>query len=176
MNTMRAPAAWRRRLSPLRRPQPAAGAQELIDRIRASVIGDDAVLEGPFGPRRMVYADYTASGRAVSFVEDLIRDRVLPAYANTHTEASATGRQTTEWREDARRIIHAAVGGGEDHAVIFCGSGTTGAIDKLVRILDLDGAVVFVGPSEHHSTDLPWRESGPEVVAFRADARGLVDL
>jgi hypothetical protein len=62
-----------------------------IARIRYAVIGDDAVLEGSFGPRRLVYADYTASGRGLSFIEDYIRQRVLPLYANTHTEASATG-------------------------------------------------------------------------------------
>src|ERR1051325_3372874 len=101
----------------------SASVEELVGHIRDSVIGDDAVLQGPFGPRRMVYAAYTASGRALSFVEDVIRDRVLPAYANTHTEASARGRQTTEWREDARAIIPRAGGGGEDDAVIFCGSG-----------------------------------------------------
>src|SRR5437764_1181228 len=78
-------------------------AEPLIDRIRRSLIGEDAVLDGPFGPRRMVYADYTASGRALSFIEDYIRDQVLPLYGNTHTEASATGRQTTSLREDARR-------------------------------------------------------------------------
>ena len=112
----------------------------LIDRIRDSVIGDDVVLDGPFGPRRLVYADYTASGRALSFIEDYIRDRVLPLYANTHTEASATGLHTTAMREDARGIIHAAVNGGEDDVVVFCGAGATGAIDKLVRVLDLDRA------------------------------------
>ena len=76
--------------------------ERLIDRIRDSVIGDDAVLDGPFGPRRMVYADATASGRALTFIEDFIRDQVLPMYANTHTEASATGRHTTALREEAR--------------------------------------------------------------------------
>ena len=73
----------------------------LIELIRASVIGEDEVVDGPFGPRRVTYADYTASGRSLSFIEDFIRDAVLPLYANTHTESSGTGLQTTRFREDA---------------------------------------------------------------------------
>ena len=57
----------------------------------------------------MTYADYTASGRAVGFLEDFIRREVLPRYANTHTESSGTGLQTTRLREDARRLVHEAV-------------------------------------------------------------------
>ncbi len=91
-------------LRPLPSRRHATPSERLIERIRGSVIGDDAVLDGPFGPRRIVYADYTASGRALSFIEDYIRHRVLPLYANTHTEASATGLQTTALREEARRI------------------------------------------------------------------------
>ncbi|HUO74398.1 MAG TPA: aminotransferase class V-fold PLP-dependent enzyme [Solirubrobacteraceae bacterium] len=150
----------------------------LIERIRRGVIGDDAALDGPFGPRPLVYADYTASGRALSFVEDYIRERVLPLYANTHTEASATGLHTTALREDARRVIHQAVGGSDEDVVLFCGSGSTGAIDTLIRVLELrrrDRPVVFIGPYEHHSNELPWRESVADVVTIGEDSDGLVD-
>lgn len=167
----------------------------LLRTIRESVIGDDQVMSGPFGPRRVTYADYTASGRALSFIEDVIRQAVLPRYANTHTESSGTGLQTTRLREDARRIIARAVGADDADAVIFTGSGSTAAINKLVGILGLripsmledtyglrahipraSRPVVFIGPYEHHSNELPWRESIADVVHIREDVDGHIDL
>ena len=109
----------------------------LIEAIRANVIGDDEAVVGPFGLRRVTYADYTASGRSLTFIEDFIREAVLPLYGNTHTESSGTGLQTTRFREDARRIIGDAVGASAtDHVVLFAGSGSTGAIDKLTTEKD----------------------------------------
>jgi selenocysteine lyase/cysteine desulfurase len=170
-------------------PEPA-----ILARIRESVIGDDQVMYSPFGPRRVTYADYTASGRAVEFIEKFINEEVLPRYANTHTESSGTGLQTTRLREDARRIIKDAVNGTDETCVIFCGSGSTSAINKLIGILNLripadldrkyhlseniphnERPVVFIGPYEHHSNELPWRESIADIVTIREDSNGQID-
>ena len=167
----------------------------LLERVRRGVIGEDAVLDGPYGRRRITYADYTASGRSLDFLEDFIREHVLPRYANTHTESSGTGLQTSLLRQDARRIIHDAVGGTVDDLVIFCGSGATAAVNKLIDILELrvpyelaqryrwrdqipdrERPVVFIGPYEHHSNELPWRESIADLVVIDEDADGHIDL
>ena len=168
---------------------------QLVAKIRDSVIGDGQLIETSFGQKPLVYADYTASGRSLDFIEEFITDRVLPYYANTHTESSFTGAQSTAFREEARQSIKQAVNAVEDDQLIFCGSGATAAINKLIDIMNLrlpadlnerhkfldlvpraSRPVVFIGPYEHHSNEIPWRESIADVVVIPLSQLGQLLL
>ncbi|MGS2718251.1 aminotransferase class V-fold PLP-dependent enzyme [Eionea flava] len=170
-------------------------SDQLIKRIRESVIGSERYIDTGFGKKPLVYADYTASGRSIGFIEDYIREHVLPFYANSHTETSYTGAQTTALREQAREMIRDAVNASDDDAVILCGSGATAAINKLVDMLNLrlpanlndryelleripphERPVVLLGGYEHHSNELPWRESIVDVVVIPLTDMGHLDI
>ncbi|MFO0560758.1 MAG: aminotransferase class V-fold PLP-dependent enzyme [Polyangiales bacterium] len=168
--------------------------QDILGFLRQNEVGRRACVDTPFGRRLLTYADLTASGRYLHFVEAWIR-RVRPFYANTHTNVSTTGRIMTGLREDARKVVRRAVNAGDDDVAIFVGAGATAAINKLVGLLGFriseplerqyhlskhipqdERPVVFVGPYEHHSNELPWLESVAEVVETPLDARGAIDL
>jgi len=159
------------------------GTEDLPARLHAAEIGRDLVIEGRFGPQPLLYADYVASGRALMPIEQTMLQEVLPVYANSHTEASYCGAQITGLRRAARARVAAMCGAGGAHAVIFTGSGATAGLNRLVHLLGVRGAVasgqgatVLIGPYEHHSNILPWRESGARVVEIAEAAGGGPDM
>ncbi len=187
------------------------GPADFWDVVRRAIIGWNAVIDTPFGRRRLTYADYTASGRGVSFIEDELQ-RALALYGNTHTEDDATGIATSERLRRAEATIKKLVNAGPEHRVIAVGAGTTAAVHLLQQILGIsippagkdsfekmlrgclsDGGfaggfeglaarlaqmrpVVFVGPYEHHSNEVSWRECFAEVVEIELTPEGLLDL
>ncbi|MDE1994505.1 MAG: aminotransferase class V-fold PLP-dependent enzyme [Rhizobiaceae bacterium] len=153
-----------------------------IVELRDGLVGSKAKIVGPFGEKELVYADYVASGRALRQVEEFIFEEVLPYYANSHTEASYCGGMMTRLRREARTVIGALCGADEQHAVIFAGSGATAGLNRLVKLLGVADAVaagkrvsIFIGPYEHHSNILPWRESGANVVEIAEAVTGGPD-
>lgn len=163
-----------------------------IAQLRDGMVGAGRELVTPFGMRPFLYADYTASGRAVASIEAAIAD-LAADYANPHSEDSACGRASNAWMCEAERIVKAAVNAGPEDCLIACGAGATAAIHKLQEILGLaippatrqalgglawheSDTVVFVGPYEHHSNELSWRESLAEVISIPLDADGGIDM
>jgi len=175
--------------------------------LRQQIVGVDSTFETPFGERLMVYCDYTASGRCLRFVESYLQS-LQRVYANTHTEDDITGRSMTQLLHEAEEAIKNSVNAGPDGRIIACGTGATGAIDKLQQIVGValspvtrqnignildeseagfDSAsfekllrdrqpIVFIGPYEHHSNEISWRESLATTVEVRLDAAGCIDL
>ncbi len=164
--------------------------------LREQTVGIDSWITTPFGERLQVYADYTASGRALHFIERFMQSLLVP-YANTHTEDDHTGRTMTQALHQAEDIIKRSVNAGAGGRMVACGTGATGAIEKLQQIvgvalppatranlapavskesLEENGPVVFVGPYEHHSNEVTWRESLATVVSVNLSDDGGVDL
>lgn len=154
----------------------------LIADLRDGLVGSTATINGPYGQRALVYADYVASGRALHQVEQFVLEEVLPYYANSHTEASYCGGFMTSLRRKARALIGEFCGADKGHAIIFTGSGATAGINRLVKLFGVEDARargktvrVVIGPYEHHSNILPWRESGAEIIEVPETATGGPD-
>ena len=181
--------------------------QDLWDLVRRSIIGRRRQILTPFGLRRLTYADYTASGRGVTFIEEYLTT-LMETYGNTHTEDDATGIITSECLHQAELSIKRLVNAGPHHRIISAGAGTTAAVHQLQQILGIyvppagkdlfrgilrerfapqevesltqwildKRPVVFVGPFEHHSNEVSWRECFAEVVEIELTQDGLLDL
>ncbi|XP_042514896.1 probable cysteine desulfurase [Macadamia integrifolia] len=168
-------------------------AETKFEWLRSQLVGHDVDFDTPFGRRLLTYADHTASGRSLQFIEEFIANNVLPFYGNTHTSDSFVGHKTTKLVKEATRYIKNCLGAGPDDALIFCGSGTTAAIKRLQEVMGIavpstmrdriltslqseERWVVFVGPYEHHSNLLSWRNSLAEVIEIGLDNDGLIDM
>ncbi|WP_171239580.1 aminotransferase class V-fold PLP-dependent enzyme [Ruegeria sp. HKCCA5491] len=163
----------------LSRFRAALEATTPITSLRDGLIGENALIPGLHGDVPLVYADYVASGRALRQVEEFVAEHVLPFYANSHTEASYCGSYMTRLRREARAEIARIVGAKEEDAVIFTGAGATAGLNRLVSLLGVEAAdrpVVFIGPYEHHSNILPWRESKARVIEIPEAPEGGIDL
>ncbi|XP_059431502.1 uncharacterized protein LOC132165005 [Corylus avellana] len=167
--------------------------EEKLSWVRSQIIGGEAEIDSPSGKRRLTYADHTATGRSLLYIENFITHNVLPFYGNTHTCDSYVGDRTTKLVHEASNYIKKCLGGGNDDSLLFCGSGSTRAIKKLQEIIGVavtpilwervikcltkeERWVVFVGPYEHHSNLLSWRNSLAQVVEIGFDDDGLIDM
>lgn len=165
-----------------------------IDQLREEIIGSQKSIETPYGKKLITYGDFTASGRSLRCVEGYMM-KISETYANTHTEDCFMGRQTTVLYHDAKERIRRLLGANDEYAVLSVGSGTTGAIQRLSQILGIYEApatrqmygassqqlnpmrpVIFVGPYEHHSNELIWKEANAEVIEIGLDAEGFFSL
>lgn len=170
-------------VDPFERFRQSLIGSNILTVLQEGLIGEDVLIPGPNGPQKILYADYVASGRALRQVETFVMEEILPYYANSHTEASFCGQKMTRMRAAARRVIARECGATEKHAVIFSGSGATAGLNRLVHLFGCDRALpgrkqplVILGPYEHHSNILPWRESAAEVIMVGEDPAGGPDL
>lgn len=158
---------------------------------RQHIIGINHAFLGPYGKKNIVYADWTASGRLYEPIERKMLDEVFPWVANTHTETTQTGTAMTLAYKQARNIIRNHVHASKDDILITDGTGMTGVVNKLQRILGLRipenlkaytqipdevRPVVFISHMEHHSNQTSWLETIADVVVIPADEAGLFCL
>ncbi|HXK49333.1 MAG TPA: aminotransferase class V-fold PLP-dependent enzyme [Clostridiales bacterium] len=174
------------------------------DFVRDQIIGIDSVFETPFGKRNLFYADYTASGRNLKFIEEKLQN-IEKSYANTHTTDDYSGEYLTTLLHGAEKKIKELVNTDENYKIISVGSGSTGALKRLQEILGIyipphtkdrmfssikslgcescsilekikiDRPVVFIGPYEHHTNEVMWRESFADIVVIELDDEGEID-
>jgi len=162
-----------------------------FDQYRKHIIGVNQKFESPFGIKKIIYADWIASGRLYAPIERIISDHLGPFVANTHTETSVTGSAMTMAYQKAREIIKAHVNANKNDILIASNSGMTGVVNKLQRIIGVkihekfqdriklaeqDRPIIFCTHMEHHSNQTSWIETTGDVVVISACPEGRVCL
>lgn len=168
---------------------------------RNNITGIDREIDTPYGKKPLVYADWVASGRLYTPIENRISKEIGPMVGNTHSESTATGKAMTDAYHLAQKIVKKHCNANEDDRIIFTGSGMTSAIAKLQRILGLKvpeqaisfcayphstylrcndvpndkKPVVFLTHTEHHSNHTSWFETLAEIVVLEPAADLTVD-
>lgn len=168
-----------------------SGLEEYFSKFRENIIGIDQTFEGPYGTKKIIYADWIASGRLYEPIEKLLKDDLGRYVANTHTETSFTGTVMTKAYHEAKQVIKRHVNAGNRDVLIPVGTGMTGAVLKLQRMLGLkvpeqfqanskpkgdDCPVIFISHMEHHSNQTSWLETIADVEIIKANDEGLMDL
>ncbi|RYH73958.1 aminotransferase class V-fold PLP-dependent enzyme [Flavobacteriaceae bacterium 144Ye] len=165
--------------------------EQYFQQFRQHIIGIDQEFQSPFGTQKIIYTDWTASGRLYRPIENKIANDFGPFVANTHTETTVSGTAMTKAYHKARQIIKQHVNTNEDDVLIVCGSGMTDAVNKFQRILGLKvpenlksytavpdemKPVVFITHMEHHSNQTSWLETIAKVEVIPPGEEGLFSL
>lgn len=165
--------------------------EKYFSQFRKHIVGIDQEFESPYGKQKMVYTDWTASGRLYRPIEDRILNQFGPFVANTHTETTVSGTAMTNAYHKARHIIKGHVNSNADDVLIVAGNGMTSVVNKFQRILGLKlpenmakyakipdeiRPVVFVTHMEHHSNHTSWLETIAKVEVIPAGEDGLFSL
>lgn len=156
--------------------------ESYFSEFRKNTIGVDYSFESVYGEQNLLYADWVASGRLYAPIENIMRSKIGPMIANTHSFSSQTGKVSTYAYQHAREIIKKSVNANESDVLVTTGTGMTAALSKLQRIMGLrksvekdNKPVVFITHMEHHSNQVPWYEINADVVILPADENNLVD-
>ena len=165
--------------------------EQFFSQFREHIIGINQTFDSPYGVKKVVYADWIASGRLYRPIEEKICNELGPFVANTHTETSTTGATMTLAYHKARKIIKRHVNANDNDVLITSGSGMTGVVNKFQRILGLKinenlknyttipdhlKPIIFISHMEHHSNQTSWLETIADVEVVPADENGLVSV
>ena len=176
--------------------------EEHFSRFRNNIIGIDKLIDTPEGKKRLIYADWIASGRLYRPVEERIVEVFGPVVANTHSESSETGKIMTNSYHLSHRLIKEHVNAGSGDVIITAGFGMTAVVNKLQRLLglkvpvhrqsldfscglpgkrikkddDVTRPVVFVTHLEHHSNHTSWLETSADVIVLEPNPDMTVNI